>query len=77
MQTFLSPVADVLDTFADLWSFELSGIHWASSVKPDAEGHQKRAWQREPLQLAVDAVAPTSELHGDQLDDGWGFDALI
>lgn len=77
--TFLSPVADILDTFPDLWSFELSGIHWASSVKPDAGGHQKRAWQREPLQLTADTSTTTAELHGDslELDDGWGFDVLV
>lgn len=73
---FLAPVADILDTFADLWSFELSGIHWASSVKPDAEGHTKRAWQREPLQLAPDGPLD-GEPHGDSLDnDGWGLDVL-
>ena len=73
-------MADVLDTFADLWSFELSGIHWASSVKPDSEGHSKRAWQREPLQLAADTAqvaALDGEPHGDSLDnDGWGLEVL-
>lgn len=43
--TFLAPIADVLDTFTRMWSFELSGIHWGPSIEPD--GHKR--WQRDSL----------------------------
>jgi hypothetical protein len=44
-QIFYEQVAGALAFFPDLESFELSGMYWTSSKKPD----QRRIWQSQPF----------------------------
>ncbi|KAH7105706.1 hypothetical protein BKA62DRAFT_813780 [Auriculariales sp. MPI-PUGE-AT-0066] len=70
---FFAPIADVLDTFPNLWSFELSGFHWSSRLAAD----KRRAWQREPLQPPPLNVDPWLETQGDAIiADDWGIGVL-
>ncbi|KAJ7086668.1 hypothetical protein C8R44DRAFT_820748 [Mycena epipterygia] len=46
LQIFYEQVAGALASFPDLQSFELSGMYWSSSRKPD---DQQRVWQSQPF----------------------------